>query len=101
MKIKSLFVAISLLFSVAALPSAVAVEKPTVESFTASKLDVDVTDPDLTIDFEVVVSHPKGLENTSTLLILTNSAATTISVPLIRTDSPVNFTNTKVTFKGK
>jgi hypothetical protein len=101
MKIKSLFVAISLLFSVAALPSAVAVEKPTVESFTASKLDVDVTDPDLTIDFEVVVSHPKGLENTSTLLILTNSAATTISVPLIRTDSPINFTNTKVTFKGK
>jgi len=101
MKIKSLFVAIGLLFSVAALPSALAVEKPTVESFTASKLDVDVADPDLTIDFEVVISHPKGLENTSTLLILTNAAATTISTPLIRTDSPVNFTNTKVTFKGK
>jgi len=101
MKIKSLFVAISLLFSVAALPSAFAVEKPTVESFTASKLDVDVTDPDLTIDFEVVISHPKGLENTSTLLILTNSAATTISTPLIRTDSPINFSNSKVTFKGK
>jgi hypothetical protein len=64
-------------------------------------LDVDVTDPDLTIDFEVVISHPKGLENTSTLLILTNSAATTISTPLIRTDSPINFSNSKVTFKGK
>jgi hypothetical protein len=101
MKFKSLLVAIGLLFSVAALPSALAVEKPTVESFTASKLDVDVADPDLTIDFEVVISHPKGLENTSTLLVLTNSAATTISTPLIRTDSPVNFTNTKVTFKGK
>jgi hypothetical protein len=101
MKIKSLFVALVLLFSVTALPTALAVEKPTVESFTASKLDVDVADPDLTIDFEVVVSHPKGLENTSTLLILTNTAATTISTPLIRTDSPINFTNTKVTFKGK
>ena len=101
MKIKSIFVAITLLFSVTALPSAIAVEKPTVESFTASKLDVDVTDPDLTVDFEVVISHPKGLENTSTLLILTNSLATTISVPLIRTDFPVDFTKTKVTFKGK
>lgn len=101
MKIKSLFLASTLLFSVAALPSAVAVEKPTVESFTASKLDVDVTDPDLTIDFEVVISHPKGVENTSTLLIFTNSGATTISTPLIRTDSPINFANTKVTFKGK
>ena len=101
MKIKSLFVAMGLLVSMAALPSAVAVEKPTVESFTASKLDVDVTDPDLTVDFEVVISHPKGVENTSTLLILTNSLATTISVPLIRTDSPINFANTKVTFKGK
>ena len=101
MKIKSLFVAMGLLVSMAALPSAVAVEKPTVESFTASKLDVDVTDPDLTVDFEVVISHPKGVENTSTLLIFTNSLATTISVPLIRTDSPINFANTKVTFKGK
>jgi len=101
MKFKSLFVAVGLLFSVTALPSALAVEKPTVESFTASKLDVDIADPDLTIDFEVVVSHPKGLENTSTLLILTNTGATTISTPLIRTDSPINFTNTKVTFKGK
>ena len=101
MKIKSLFVAMGLLISMATLPSAVAVEKPTVESFTASKLDVDVTDPDLTVDFEVVISHPNGVENTSTLLIFTNSLATTISVPLIRTDSPINFTNPKVTFKGK
>lgn len=101
MKIKSLFVAISLLFSVAALPSAFAVEKPTVESFTASKLDVDVTDPDLTIDFEVVISHPKGLENASTLLIFSNSSSTTISVPLTRTDSPIDYAKTKVTYKGK
>jgi hypothetical protein len=101
MKIKSLLVAASLLFSVAALPSAFAVEKPTVESFTASKLDVDVTDPDLTIDFEVVISHPKGLENASTLLIFSNSSSITISVPLTRTDSPIDYAKTKVTYKGK
>jgi hypothetical protein len=101
MKIKSLLVAISLLFSVAALPSAFAVEKPTVESFTASRLDVDVTDPDLTIDFEVVISHPKGLENASTLLIFSNSSSITISTPLTRTDSPIDYTKTKVTYKGK
>jgi hypothetical protein len=101
MKIKSLFVAFSLMFSVAALPSAVALEKPTVETFTASKLDVDVTDPDLTVDFEVVISHPKGLENDSTLLVFSNSSSITISVPLIRTDSPIDYTKNKVIFKGK
>jgi hypothetical protein len=101
MKIKSSLVALGLLVSMAALPSAVALEKPTVESFTASKLDVDVTDPDLTVDFEVVISHPKGLENTSTLLTFTNSQATTISVSLIRTDSPADFTKSKVTYRGK
>jgi hypothetical protein len=101
MKIKSLFVAISLLLSVAALSPAVALEKPTVETFTASKLEVDISDQDLTIDFDVVISHPKGLEDASTMLILTNSAATTISVPLTRTDSPINFTKTNVTYRGK
>jgi hypothetical protein len=101
MKIKSLFVALGLLVSMAGLPSAVALEKPTVESFTASKLEVDVTDPDLSVEFEVVVSHPKGLEDTSTLLVLTNSRSTTVSVPLIRTDTPVDFAKTKVTFRGK
>ena len=85
----------------AGLPSAVALEKPTVESFTASKLEVDVTDPDLSVEFEVIISHPKGLEDTSTLLVLTNSGSTTVSVPLIRTDAPVDFAKTKVTFKGK
>ncbi len=101
MKIKSLFVAISLLVSMAVLPSAVALEKPTIESFTASKLEIDVTDPDLSVEFEVVISHPKGLENASTLLVLTNSRSTTLSVPLNRTDTPIDFARTKVTFRGK
>jgi hypothetical protein len=101
MKIKSLFVAVLLMTGVVVSPAAIALEKPTVESFTASKLDLDVSDPDLTIDFEVVISHPKGLENTSTLLSVSNDLDTTISVPLIRTDSPIDSTRTKVTFKGK
>ena len=82
-------------------PISLALEKPVVEKFTASKLEVDLTDPDLAIDFEVTISHPKGIENDSTLLIFTNSTSTTLSIILTRTDTPANYANSKVTFKGK
>ena len=81
--------------------SAVALEKPTVQTFTLSKIDIDITDPNFTIDFEVVITHPKGIEDTSTQLIFTNSQSVNISVPLVRIDSPVNISKIEVVFKGK
>ena len=71
------------------------------QSFTLSKIDIDITDPNLTIDFEVVITHPKGIEDVSTLLTFTNSQSVNISVPLVRTDSPVDFSKKEVVFKGK
>jgi hypothetical protein len=76
-------------------------EKPTIESFNVSKLELDLTDPDFSIEFEVVISHPKGIENDSTLLIFSNSLDVSLSVPLIRSDYPINYANSRVTFKGK
>ncbi len=101
MKIRTVIATIVLFGSLLTSQSVVALEKPIVESFTSSKLEVDITDPDLTIDFEAVISHPKGLENLSTLLFLTNSLSTTISVPLLRIDSPIDYSKTKVTYRGK
>ena len=81
-------------------PSVVAAEKPVNEIFTASKVDVDLTDSNLRIDFEAIFSHPNGISDTTTTLTLTNSGTNTISTSLLRTDNPVNFNSTKVTFRG-
>ena len=102
MRLKSLFLLTCLFTSVTFFNvSAAALEKPTVQSFTLSKIDIDITDPNLTIDFEVVITHPKGIEDVSTLLTFTNSQSVNISVPLVRTDSPVDFSKKEVVFKGK
>jgi len=81
--------------------NAYAVEKPAIESFTASKTEVDLTDRDLSINFELVVSHPSGIENKFTTLNLTNSGSFLISTQLKRIDDPADFLSTKVTFRGE
>jgi len=99
MKIKSLLLAVLL---VAGLPQNVthANQIPTVESFTFSPNDVDLVAPDTKVNFELVVSHPSGIENQATLLTLTNKFGDTLTAYLTRTDSPINLALTKVTFKG-
>lgn len=77
-----------------------AVDKPVVESFTASQTDIDLNNTDTKINFEVVVSHAAGIENRSTTLVLTNSKNNSLSTLLFRTDSPIDYTKNKVTFKG-
>jgi hypothetical protein len=77
-----------------------AADKPVVESFTASQIDIDLNNTDSKINFEVVVSHAAGIENRSTTLVLTNSKNNSLSTLLIRTDSPIDYTKNKVTFRG-
>ena len=101
MKIKSLILAFALAVSgVGFIPTAAASENPKVESFAVSPLDIDLTGADTKVTFELTVSHPNGIENSTTLLTLTNGLGITISEPLTRTDSPVNAKLAKVVFKG-
>ena len=81
-------------------PNSFAVEKPIVESFLASQTDLDLVSPDLNIIFEVVVSHPEGIENRYTTLTITNGGAFSVSTQLKRIDEPVNYSSKKVTFRG-
>jgi hypothetical protein len=81
-------------------PNSYAVEKPVVESFLASQTDLDLVSPDLNINFEVVVSHPEGIENRFTTLTITNGGVFSVSTQLKRIDEPVNYSNKKVTFRG-
>ena len=81
-------------------PNSYAVEKPVVESFLASQTDLDLVSPDLNINFEVVVSHPEGIENKYTTLTITNGGSFSVSTQLKRIDEPVNYLSKKVTFRG-
>ena len=97
-RVASLFVVLILLGFIQSPASAV--DKPVIESFTASQTEIDLSNKDLKIDFEVVVSHAAGIENRSTTLILTNSTNNLLSVNLVRTDSPIDETKKIVTFRG-
>ncbi len=99
MKIKSALIAILLMLGLA--PGvAQANVRPIVESFTFTPDDVELISANTSVSFELVVSHPSGIKNTSTLATLTGPYGSTLATYLTRTDSPINSAQAKVTFKG-
>ena len=99
MKIKSLLV--SLVLTLSFMPGvAHANVRPVVESFTFTPNDVELIAANTNVSFELVVSHHSGIKNTQTSATLTGPYGSTLSVNLIRNDSPVNLSLTKVTFRG-
>jgi len=100
MKLKSIVVVIFLILGIAPNWANAANEQPIVESFTFTPNEIDLATANTKVSFELVVLHPSGIENTSTLATLTNSLGHTLATYLTRTDSPVNSSLVKVTFKG-
>jgi len=99
MKIKSALVAAFLMIGIA--PGiAQANERPVVESFSFTPNELDLISANTNVAFELVVSHPSGIKNTSTLATLTGPNGSTLATFLTRTDSPVNLALNKVAFKG-
>ena len=100
MKIRSLVIAATLLAATFYAPLAHANQKPVIESFTFTPTEVDILSANTKVDIELIVSHPSGIENTSTVATLTSSRNNTLSAYLTRIDSPVNSALTKVTYRG-
>ena len=99
MKIKSALVAIVLMIGLT--PGvAQANVSPVVESFSFTPNDLDLISVNTNVVFELAVSHPSGIKNTSTLATFTGPNGSTLATYLTRTDSPVNLAQAKVTFKG-
>lgn len=73
---------------------------PVVESFTFTPNDLDLISANTNVTFELVVSHPSGIKNTTTQVNLAGPNRSTLAANLVRTDLPVNAALTKVTFKG-
>jgi hypothetical protein len=100
MRIKSIVVAAALVLATFYAPSAQANQKPIIESFTFTPNEIDVTSANTKVEIELIVSHPSGIENFSTLATLTSSRNDTLSAYLTRIDSPINLSLTKVTYRG-
>ena len=100
MKLKSLIIAATLLGGTFYAPMAHANQKPVVESFTFTPTEVDVLSANTKVDIELIVSHPSGIENISTVATLISSRNDTLTTYLTRIDSPVNSALTKVTYRG-
>jgi hypothetical protein len=99
MKIKSTIIILFLTFGL--LPNiAQANVRPVIESFTFTPNDVELIAANANVSFELVVSHPSGIKNTSTTATLTGPYGSTLQANLTRNDSPINLSLTKVTFKG-
>ena len=99
MKIKSALVAILLMVGLA--PGvAQANVRPVVESFSFTPDDLELISANTNVVFELIVSHPSGIKNISTLASLTGPNGITLATYLTRTDSPVSLAQSKVTFKG-
>ncbi len=100
MKIKSLFVAVLLLGGVLVAPNASAAEFPKIESFTFTPDEIELNTSNTKISFEIVVSHPSGIADSSTRLTLQNPKNMLYATDLVRIDTPVNYALQKVTFRG-
>ena len=100
MKIKSALIAALLITGLMPITTSYANVKPVVESFTLTPNEVELISANTNVAFELVVSHPAGIKNTTTQVSLTRPFGSTLATNLTRTDSPVNFSLNKVTFKG-
>ena len=100
MRIKSIAIAAALVLPTFYVPIAQAAQKPVIESFTFTPNEIDVLAANTKIEIELVVSHPNGIENLSTLVTLSSPRNDTLATYLIRTDSPMNKSLAKVTYRG-
>jgi hypothetical protein len=100
MRIKSIAVALALVLATFYSPMAQAAQKPVIESFTFTPNEIDITSANTKVDIELVVSHPSGIENLNSMATLANSRKDTLTANLVRIDSPINLSLTKVTYRG-
>jgi hypothetical protein len=100
MKLKSALIAALLITGISPTTTSYANLKPIVESFTVTPNEVELISANTNVAFELVVSHPAGIKNTSTQVTLTGPYGSTLSTNLTRTDLPINLSLNKVTYRG-
>ena len=100
MKIKSILAIALLISGLTPISASHANLRPVVESFKFTPDDLDLNSGNTNVTFELIVSHPNGIVNTKTKVTLNGPVNSTFSTDIYRTDSPINLSLAKVTFKG-
>ena len=100
MKIKSTIIALALVMTGLATTPAIATENPIVESFTFTPTEIDLLGASTKLDFELIVSHPFGIENLSSFVTIKDSRGSTWGAYITRTEFPINPGLKRVIFKG-
>jgi hypothetical protein len=98
MKIKSLLVAVLLMGGVLVAPANAATENPVVNSFTFSPQEIDLQAANTNVTFELVVSHPSGIENITVGVSATNGEKFAYGTVLTRVTPDAS--STTATYKG-
>ena len=75
-------------------------EAPKIESFTFTPSEIDLANPNILVSFDLVASHNSGLATKSALATISNGSNISIGVLLNRIDSPINYAQKIVTYKG-
>jgi hypothetical protein len=75
-------------------------QAPIVESLKFSPSEIEVSNENTNVAIELIVSHPKGLENLTTIALVKDALGNTWGTQLVRTDFPVDPALSRVTFKG-
>ena len=104
MKLKSLLVTILLLTGLIISPASAdeTFQLPFIESFTVSQDEIELASANRTLTFTLVVTHNIGIASINPLLKFQSVDQNfQIETQMNRTDSPVNFSAKKVTFKAQ
>jgi hypothetical protein len=100
MKIRIFMVALSAIALSMSNSTAIANQGPQVESLKFSPTEIDVSSENTNVAIELIVTHPKGLENITTIALVKDSLGNTWGTQLVRTDFPVNPSLSRVIYKG-
>ena len=77
-----------------------AAENPRVESFKFSPTEIELQSAQTTVDIELIVNHPLGIENITSLATIKDRLGNTWGAYLYRSDVPTNKELKRVIFKG-
>jgi hypothetical protein len=80
--------------------SSFATEKPIVDSFTMTPDSVDTSLGNSVVSFNLKVDSQNGILSTQAIVTLTDGGMNSVSIPLLRSDSPIIPTLTQVEFSG-
>jgi hypothetical protein len=92
--------ALLLIVGVSESAQADAFTQPNLVSFTMSPNSIDVATTNDVVTFDLTVSNPTGIASSQTKVTFTNGSSSTLTLNLLRTDSPINNSLATVTFRG-